>query len=215
MNPASVSWCAVAALACSAHGALVNLTPNSGAGLAGTTSAVDTELVGTTNAMLDDLLPFQIFSEDAEPALLYEGVLQNRIVVSDDTGDYHFYYRILDTNGSLNGVVASVITTGYDGWQTRVEYRTDALGDKGPTRAERSIDGDLLLFIFGDPFFAPEESLPFFIATDAQAHTFADTTIVLATGESVTLKTFAPDIPAPGVPGVLALGLAFSARRRR
>lgn len=218
MNPTALSWCAVAALACSAHGALVNLSPGAGTGLVGTDSATDTELAGAVGGTVDELIPFQIFGEDAARGgapLLYEGVLQNRIVVSEETGDYHFYYRIRDTNGSLNGIVASVVTTGFEGWETRVEYRTDGLGDQGPSRAERSIDGDLLLFLFGNPFFAPEESRSFFAATDAQAYTYATTTILLITGESVTLKTFAPEVPAPGALGVLAIGAAFTARRRR
>ncbi|MCA9292604.1 MAG: hypothetical protein KDA20_02185 [Phycisphaerales bacterium] len=211
----------VLAGAATANAALIDLMPGGATGLVGTTSAVDTELAGSTSSMVDVEIPFQIFgnggANDGPPPLLYEGILQNRIVTSDDTGEFHFYYRIRDTNGSLNGILGSVETFGFADWTTRVEYRTDSLGDVGPSRAERSAGtGDALHYLFGNPFFAPEESLFFFAATEAMNYTMAKTTIYLTTGESVTLDTFAPAIPSPGSWAIFGVGgLAVVRRRRR
>lgn len=211
----AIALCLLAG-ASSASAALIDLLPGAGTALFGTTSAADTELAGSTSSEVDVLIPFQIFADlPRGGALLYEGVLQNRIITSNETGEFHFSYRIRDTNGGLNGIIASVETFGFADWQTRVEYRTDSLGDVGPSRAERSADGDALHYLFGNPFFAPEESLFFFAATEAMNYTMAKTTIYLTTGESVTLDTFAPDVPAPSAVALLGLGGLAATRRRR
>jgi hypothetical protein len=185
--------------------------PGDGAGLGGTTVAADPELGGVVQTGGDLVIPFQIFG--AGDALLYEASLQTRVIISSDTGNAHFLYRIRDVNGSLNGVISEVVASDYSGMQTRVEYGLDSAGDVGPSRAERSADGADISYLFGNGFPAGEESHFFFAVTDQSSWSLTgSTTITLTTGESVTLTTF---IPAPGGAGLFAAAGLMLARRRR
>jgi len=206
----AVGVCAVVSLP--AQAALIDLTPGSGAGLSGTTAAADPELAGAVAVGGDLLIPFQILG--AGDALLYEAALQTRVIISSDTGNAHFLYRVRDVNGSLNGVIAEIVTSDYTGMQTRVEYRLDTGADLGPSRAERSADGADISYLFGNGFPPGDESHFFFAATDQSNWSLTgSTTIILTTGESVTLTTF---IPAPGTAALFSVaGVALARRRRR
>lgn len=213
----------VCALAGSAFGALVPLTPGSGVGLSGTTTAADPVLGGailpdldspTLNA--DQTFEFEIFDG---MVLLYSGAIQTRVVQSDDTGELIFLYRLRDSMGGLNGIVTDVAITGFGGWMTDVEYSTDSLGDVGPSRAERSAgDGDTLDFLMGNTpqLVGGVESNFFFALTDAPSFGLLGVAeITIQGGFSTTVDVYAPDIPAPGglaMGGVAGLMLA---RRRR
>lgn len=198
-----------------AHAGLVNLAPGSGTGLTGVTAATNPETAGVIPTGGDFSQSFQIFN--AGNSLLFEGVLQSRVVISDVTGTILFGLRIRDTVGGLNGIISNVEYSGFAGWATNVEWREDGLGDDGPSRAERSLDGDTLNYLFGfGPLVGPDESKLFFALTDATNYALVGTaTIFLTTGESTTLTVFAPGVPSPTGGALFALAAAATARRRR
>lgn len=157
----------------------------------GTTSAARPELAGVV--IHDELINFEI--KNAAGALLYKGILQNRVVRSNLTGTLIFMYRIRDTQPALNGYVETVRTIRFPLFMTDVDFRVDGSGTIGPGEACRGAGvGVVIDFDFsGRPIFSGEESKFFFIMTDATA--FApggDTTLVLITGEAVTLPTVMP-----------------------
>ena len=219
MNRSTIAWsCAATTLIAAAHAsaALVNLTPGTGSAVGGTTAAADPEIGGTVPSMADTLIPFQIFADaDAESgaALLFEGFLQSRVIISDVTGNAQFAYRVRDVNGSLNGIIASITNSDFSGMQTLVEWKADGQGDTAPSRAERSASGADVRWLYGNGFPAGDESYFNMILTDQPDYSFTgSTTIMLTTGESVTLTTW---IPAPGTLAMLPLAGAAALRRRR
>ncbi len=198
-----------------AHAGLVNLAPGSGTGLTGITAASHPETGGVIPTGGDLIQSFQILG--AGDTLLFEGALQSRVAVSNVTGTIIFFLRIRDTVAGLNGIISNVEYSGFAGWTTNVEWKDDGQGDDGPSRAERSLDGDTLNYLFGfGPLVGPDESKFFFALTDAKNYALVGTaTIFLTTGESTTLTVFAPGVPSPTGAGVFALAAAATARRRR
>ena len=213
----------VCALAGSTSGALVPLMPGAGAGLSGTTSAADPVLGGailqdldSPTTFADQIFEFEIFDG---MVLLYSGAIQTRVVQSGETGELIFMYQLRDSMGGLNGIVTDVSITGFGGWSTDVEYRTDGPGDVGPSRAERSAgDGDTLDFLMGNtPQLAGGvESNFFFALTDAPSFGLIGVAeIFIQGGFSTTVDVYAPAIPAPGALAMAGLaGLALVRRRR-
>lgn len=129
----------------------------------------------------DNLSPF---SFDITPFTNVGGNVQNRVVESSLLSTMIFSPRIRDTyNIATRGFeIIGFSLDGYAGWDTDVGYRTDGLGDKGPTAVSRSADGDLLTFRYGDPLFISgllggprEESLFPFIVTDAPSYALTGT----------------------------------------
>ena len=79
--------------------------------------------------------------------------IQNRVTASDADGTMIFGPRILPT-ANVSGsffLVDSILLYGFGDFATDVAYRTDGPGDRGPTFAERSADGEALTFDFGFP----------------------------------------------------------------
>lgn len=194
-------------LSAQAHVAQATVLPPGGAiALSGTTSAAQPELGGVV--LVDDLIPYQIFGGGVGNPLLYEGNLQARIARSTMTSNLIFAYRLRDPNGGLNGIMSTLEASDFAGWTTDVEYRTDGLGTKAPTRATRSGDGSDVTFIFGNSLFSDEDSYFMHILTNAKAYTTGQTTLTLTDGSSVVLQTYQPAVPEPG--SVLLLAMAFA-----
>ena len=87
------------------------LAPGGATALSGTTSAAQPALGGPV--IVDDLIPYQIFGGGVGNPLLYEGVLQARIVRSNVAGDLIFYYQLRDPTNGLNGVMGTLVA-GHD-----------------------------------------------------------------------------------------------------
>jgi hypothetical protein len=116
------------------------------------------------------------------------GDVQNRVVESSSLGTMVFAPRIRDTFNIAfpSFEIFGFRLDGYAGWDTDVGYRTDGLGDKGPTSVSRSADGDLLTFRYGDPLLisgiAPgpqQESLFPYIVTDAPSYELTGSMTIL------------------------------------
>jgi hypothetical protein len=137
------------------------------------------------------------------------------------TGNLTFNYRVLNANPELDGRISHIEVGGFEGWETRVEYRDDAIstGDEGPMDAMRYAHGDILDFAFSGGLDTSAESHYFFAMTDTDVF-YADSalaTIYLETGESVSLVVDSanPAVPAPGSLALLGGAGILCSRRRR
>jgi hypothetical protein len=130
--------------------------------------------------------------------------------------------------------ITSFRLDGYAGWDTDVGYRTDGLGDDGPSSVSRSVDGDLLTFRYDDTLFidglAPgvqEESLFPYIVTDAPNYEFTGTMTIFGREARNPTNTFETRITGLAVPSTIPvpaaawlfgsglMGLVAVARRQR
>jgi hypothetical protein len=136
--------------------------------LPGTTFAAEPDLGGPV--LGDKVIPFRIVNSGG--ALLFEGKLQNRVVRSSTTSKLHFYYRIFETHGGLNGI---------------------------PGEVSRGVAGGRIEFRFNNPsevLVGGYESHFFFLKSTSK--NFSEnglTNIRLTTGDNITLsKTFTPSL---------------------
>ena len=142
------------------------LSPGSNITLNGTTSTINPDLAGTI--VHESLIGFTL--TDPSGATLLTGNYLDRVIRSTNTGQLIFSGRIQDLAhvGENSVGVLDWSVSGFSGYQTDVEYRTDDLvGDIGPDTAIRSSDGDNVIFDFFIELEPPETSLPSSIATDA------------------------------------------------
>ena len=106
------------------------------------TDAGDPNLGGVVQ--YDQLVPFTLQDSNGVQCT---GNLQERVVLSNNTGDLDFYYRVRDTSGT--GYVSNLSTRSFAGLSVGVGYRTDGLGTVAPTTADRdAAPGDLMTFDF-------------------------------------------------------------------
>ncbi len=162
--------------------------------LPGTTVATEADLGGAV--LVDNVIPFRIVNAGSQ--VLFVGKLQNRVVKSSTTGNLHFYYRIRETQGGLNGIIKSV---GSLSFQTSprllVDWRPDGLGQVNPIEAQRStVNGALIQFNFDiadQVLVGGLESKFFYVKTFSKNYSMnGQTKIQLTSGESVILSTAAP-----------------------
>lgn len=195
-----------------AFGAISTIGAGESAFLNGVSLAEDPTLAGMV--VIDYLQPFELADPAGEPL---SASLLTRVSERTDTGELTFSYRVVDMAGST-GQITSIVVSGFAGWSTGVEWRSDSLGDLGPQQAYRSVDEDTINYQFNPTLGFPNafESRFFFARTNAFDYNDLGTAVItLTNGESVTLSTFAPAVPTPG--GLACIGLAGLgiARRRR
>ncbi|PWR01315.1 hypothetical protein DKT77_17275 [Meridianimarinicoccus roseus] len=156
--------------------AALPLAPGGVIAPAGTTSAARPELGGIV--INDNLLAFAIDPTPITPFTNVAGAVQNRVSVSNVTGDLIFGPRIRDTLNIDGGTffITSFLIDGWGSFTTDVDFRTDGDGDTGFSSVSRSADGNRLTFRFDTPLqidaIAPgaqEESLFPAILTDARS----------------------------------------------
>lgn len=180
-------------------GAAVVVAPGTVHPLSGTTSAANPNLAGVVQS--DPLIPFEIV--DAAGTVVIRGKLQDRVVLSNNLGTLVFAPRLRELESTdESAAIIAMRVTGHDGVSTDIDFRTDGLGDVGPSFVSRSSGGgDVLTFRFDSPAISPpEESLFTSILTDAEhfARTGSTTIVahVRATGKTHSVKierTNAPD----------------------
>jgi hypothetical protein len=165
--------------------------------LSGSTVALEADLAGTV--IHDKLIPFRIAS--AAGVLLFQGVLQNR-VVKNANGELHFYYRIRDTKAGLNGIIRSLTTISYAiSPMLSVDWRPDGMGVINPKSAQRSAaPGPTIKFEFNvapgaGPVLVGGTESKFFYLKTVRAANFDErgsTRIQLVTGQATVLNTAQP-----------------------
>ncbi|MDA8362581.1 MAG: hypothetical protein M0Z84_01930 [Gammaproteobacteria bacterium] len=223
---------ALAALALGAASAtaLATLVPaGSSALLSGTTAAADPSLAGTV--LQDVVSPFTI---DLGSGSTLNGYVQDRVVRESGSGTLDFYYRLFngtDTDGcmlSSDGSIGVAQRSGYAGYSTDVNYRTDGLGSVAPSGASRTAGGDGVLFGFlSNPIAPGQTSLFFFVHTQATAYNDLGTGTLIGFNAQggfgqTQFMTFEP-APVPISPAVWLfasgllglLGVAWRSRTKR
>lgn len=143
--------------------------------LSGTTAADRPELAGLvlqdTQLGRFDLIPHEFYASGY--------YVQNRVVRSDISGNMIFAPRLRDSNNITGGntQIDRVDISGFGDFTTDVNYRTDGVGERGPSWVTRSADGDTLSFVFGFPLFTSnlthethEDSFFFSILTNATSY---------------------------------------------
>lgn len=203
----TVAWSAAFALPLAPGGAV---TP------VGTGPTVDPNLGGPV--VSDSLLPFQV--EDADGNVIVEGVLQDRVIRSDNLGTLIFAPRLRDTTGS--GVIVGLVDRGFAGFSTDADYSITSIGNVAPDEISRSADGDALTFEYEpsviDP---PEAALAPNVLTDATDFAAVGTTTIFARDVAgalyfVTLENTNTPVPEPSTLVLVGLGVvALAAARRR
>ena len=118
------------------------VAPGSSIPVPALTDAGDPNLGGVVQ--YDQLVPFTLQNSNG---LECTGNLQERVVLSSNTGDLDFYYRVRDTAGT--GSIAKITTSSFAGLSLGVGYRTDGLGTISPTTSDRNAaPGDTITFDF-------------------------------------------------------------------
>jgi hypothetical protein len=229
LGPAVAAVLAMVAMAASGSAQAVPVSPEATVFLPGTTLADRPDLVG--KALYDDMLDIRIGHPIAPAAIFAGWQVRQQVVRSDLTGALVFTAQL---QWQLNITPARFLVDAVwlDGWgafATDVDYRTDLDGDRGPSWATRSADGQRLALEFGFPLVSgnlvgdpQEDSRPMIIATDATA--FANTGALTVVGrfddrpdevfygrvEGLAVPVRAP-VPEPAAWVLMALGIAAMA----
>jgi hypothetical protein len=158
---------------CSSVASAAILDPNGSISLSGTTATSDPNLAGSV--VYQNQIGFSV-TDDGGNTLL-TGNYIDTVFRSNNTSTLIFSGRIQDLTyvGENDLGIYDWSVTGYSGYQTDVEYRTDLIDPDtmapytglGPNQASRTTDGDLLTFDFETELSPPESSLFSSVATDA------------------------------------------------
>lgn len=199
--------------------------------LPGTTAFAEPDLAGF---VINDNLIVDTMHVNDTPFGLIGTSVQNRVVLSSTDGTLIFGPRLLTATNITFApfLIDRVELYNFGGFDVDVNYRTDGLGDRGPTQASRSADGDTLSFDFGFPLVGgnlsqtQEDSYFFSLNTDATAFSLDGRMAVFARhidrpGETLRFDFGNIAVPSPvPLPGSLvlfmsALGFGGAALRRR
>jgi hypothetical protein len=147
--------------------------------------------VGVGPLVYENTKEFEIFDAGGN-VLLYAGTFRQRVILLDFTGTLSFEYRIVETNGSVNGLVMKLATRSFTEFYTDVDHLGTALGI-APVAADRSPSGSDITFSFEEPVFPGANSTWMQIGTDAVGfENGGRVAITLNTGESVELEAVQP-----------------------
>jgi hypothetical protein len=191
-------FCALAALVLSATPSASRAAPLPLGGIAllsGATAAARPELAGLV--LEDQLIPFTI--TDSSDNVIYQGTIQNRVVLSNTLGTLTFYFFIRDTDPTWSGSIVGVSRTGFRQgttlFATDVDFRPDGAGSIGCPAASRNGGGDQIDFAFANnPVTAGAESQFVFVLTDATQYDAVGTLTLYSDDGSSSgpLTVFAP-----------------------
>ena len=181
----------------------------------GTTVAAQPVLGGT---VINDDVQTQ-FIDIVSPFFAIGTDVQNRVVRSSTDGTLIFAPRILTVfnNTGANFLVDRMVLTGFGDFAVDAAYRTDGLGDRGPTNASRSADGNTMTFDYGFPLIGsnlapnPQESSYFLsLNTAATAFTLEGRISIFARQLDHPGETYRFDFGNIAVPAVAAVPLPAS-----
>ena len=190
------------------------LAPGGTIPMPGTTAAANPELAGVV--IQDSVVSTPNVAVPALPVNFARFEVQNRVVESAVDAAMVFAPRILFGSNVTAGnlLVDRVEMTGWGSFGIDAFYRTDGLGDRGPTFGSRSADGDQLTFDFGFPlvisnlFAGPQEESHFFaLKTDATAYENRGRVSIFARAAGDNFNTYRFDVGGIAVPALAPVPL--------
>lgn len=192
----------------------VVVLPVTSASLSGTTVAANPDLAGVV--LYDNLVPFQLTDENGD--VFVQGVVQDRVVRSDNTGGLVFAPRLRDLTTTRPGsLIEEISLVGFeDSFSMDIDFRIDGLGDVGPTDVLRAVPGVTrgdLDFRYGSGLFPPDEGKFISVLTDATAFDNRGRIIIVALtplGVSTVTRldnTTSPVVPVPAAAWLFGSGL--------
>jgi len=166
----------------------LSLSPGSSTPVPALTVTGDPNLDGAVQ--YDQLVPFTLQDSNG---LQCTGNLQERVVLSNNTGDLNFYYRVRDTSGP--GSVAKISVSSFAGLSVGVGYRTDDAGTVPPTTADfTAAPGTSITFNFSShPISCASQEESQFILISTTVTNFE------SGGQADIYSTDGIDFSAPGV----------------
>ena len=204
-----------------AHAVIV-LPGDNNVPLSGTTLAANPDLAGVV--LVDALRPFSI--QDNSGTTILTGNVQDSVMRSNNTGELIFTPRLRNLVKPMDQAwIVGLQTTGYTGFATDIDFRTDGIGDVGPNSASRDITGNELFFRY-DPniIVPPEDALFLSVFTDATVFDRTGSITIFAQNDlgrifSTTLvDTLTPAVPVPAAAWLFGsglIGLIGIARRKK
>jgi hypothetical protein len=188
------------------------LAPGDSIFVTGSTAVSHPETTGVV--LQDNILSTPNVGVPALPFNFARFEVQNRVVDSAVDGSMVFMPRILFganvTAGNL--LVDRVEMFGFGNFSIDATYRTDGLGDRGPTFASRSADGETLDFTFGFPLVINnlvggiiEESYFFALKSNATAFENTGRISIFARAQGDDFNTYRFDVGGLAVPTVVPL----------
>jgi hypothetical protein len=196
-----------------------NLPVGSTITLTGTTLSARPELASTD--VVNQTLPFSFINSATGGQV--SGTLFDDVTKENATGTLDFYYQVtMNANSSPAGAIR---TSGFTGYSTDVDFRTDGTGTIDPNSAQRfsGSTAGFLDFIFSTtPMTGGTMSQFEFVKTTATTYNDSGQTDISAdsgagsTGISAELATYAPGtVPEPSTLVVLPVIAAAMGLRRR
>lgn len=208
---------ALAFVVASGFAQAATLAPGSMIFLPGTDGVTNPELDGAE--LQDEVLTTNVVT-------IPEGTLfpaffdvQNRVVASNADGSLVFLPRILPgANATLGDLLVDrVEISGFGDFVIDAFFRVDGPGDRGPTTASRSGDGDILTFDFGFPLVignlvgeVREESFPIALNTEASAFANIGRLSVFARAQGDDFNTYRFDLGGIAVPTMVPIPVPAS-----
>lgn len=232
-RPALLGGVLIGALLAAPAAHAVPVAPGDSVFLPGTTLADRPDLAGP------DLQNDQLLLQVGHP-IWPEGIaagwsVRQQVLRSDVTGALVFSTQLIWSYNITPGdfLVDAIWLDGWGDAVTDVDYRTDLSGDRGPSFATRTDDGQRLDLGFGFPLFSGnltgephENSTPIVVATDAKAFDTTGTFTVVGRFSDRPGEVFvgridglavpmAAPVPEPAGWALMALGTAALALKRR
>jgi len=130
----------------------------------GTSVAARPELAGTV--VHDEVIPFSVSGGGGQ---IFSGSLQDRVIRASD-GTLSFVQLVqADTSLARRALLDFVRRNDFSGVSTDLDYRTDGAGqaDLHPIKVWHSADGKNVQFRFHDHLSSGDETLGYFVKTDA------------------------------------------------
>jgi len=164
--------------------------------IGGTTAAARPELTGTV--VRDELIPFSVTGGGGT---IFTGTLQDRVIRATD-GTLTFAQSVrANTSLARRALLDYVRRSDFDGFGTDVNYRTDGVGQANlhPELVRRTGDGANVQFSFHDRLSAGQDTLLYFVKTNATSFDVGGNTKLGFIGRnsvegSATLSTARPTI---------------------
>jgi hypothetical protein len=188
------------------------LAPGDNIFVTGSTAVSHPETTGVV--LQDSILSTPNVGVPALPFQFARFEVQNRVVESAVDGTMVFMPRILFGSNVTDGnlLVDRVEMFGFGGFSIDATYRTDGLGDRGPTFASRSADGQTLDFTFGMPLVinnlvggVVEESYFFALKSNATAFENTGRISIFARAQGDDYNTYRFDVGGLAVPTAVPL----------